>query len=98
MANPEHLVVIEKGLDAWNDWRRNNPDIIADLSGATLFKLDLYPRRKAPANLSNINLSRALLMQSNLHGVDLTGANLTEANLGEANLDSAFLIDAVLSE
>ncbi|MDQ1611474.1 MAG: hypothetical protein QOG00_1405, partial [Pyrinomonadaceae bacterium] len=67
------------------------------LSGAILFRLDLFPKRKAPANLSNINLSKALLMQANLNNANLTGANLAEANLGEANLDSALLNQAVLS-
>ncbi|HWT00033.1 MAG TPA: toll/interleukin-1 receptor domain-containing protein [Pyrinomonadaceae bacterium] len=97
MANPEHLKIIEQGIDVWNDWRTKNPEIIVDLSGADLFKLDLFPRRRAPANLSNVNLSEALLMHANLHGADLRGANLTKANLGEANLDAAQLNQAVLS-
>jgi len=97
MANPEHLEIIEQGFDVWNDWRRKNPEVLVDLSGASLFKLDFYPRRRPPAILTNVNLSRALLMQANLHSADLTGANLTEANLGEANLDSAVLTRANLS-
>ena len=98
MANPEHVEILGQGLDAWNDWRKKNPEIAVDLSGVILFKLDLFPRRKAPANLSNVNLSNALLMQANLHQANLTGANLTQANLGEANLSSALLNQAVLTE
>src|ERR1044072_6977880 len=98
MANPEHLQIIEQGFEVWNDWRIKNPDVIPDLSGATLFKLDFYPRRRPPAKLANVNFSSALLMQANLHRADLTGANLTKANLGETNLDSAVLNQAVLRE
>jgi uncharacterized protein YjbI with pentapeptide repeats len=98
MANPEHFQIIEQGYDTWNDWRRKNPEVAPDLSGATLFKLDFYARRRPRANLTNVNFSGALLMQASLWRADLTGANLTKANLGEANLDSTLLSQAVLRE
>jgi len=91
MADSKHLEIVEQGIDAWNDWRCKNPDVTPDLSGATLFKLDFFPRRRPPADLPKVNFRKALLMQANLHGADLTGADLEEANLGEANLNSAKL-------
>ena len=27
MANPEHLAKLEEGVEAWNKWREENPDI-----------------------------------------------------------------------
>jgi hypothetical protein len=32
MANPEHLELARRGRDAWNTWRRRNPDLPADFS------------------------------------------------------------------
>jgi uncharacterized protein YjbI with pentapeptide repeats len=32
MANPEHLELARQGRDAWNKWRRRNPDLPADFS------------------------------------------------------------------
>ena len=32
MANPEHLALARQGRDAWNRWRRRNPDLPADFS------------------------------------------------------------------
>jgi hypothetical protein len=34
MANDEHVAILKKGVDTWNAWRRENPDIRPDLSGA----------------------------------------------------------------
>lgn len=33
MANTEHLEKLKQGVDAWNQWRRDNPDIRPDLTG-----------------------------------------------------------------
>ena len=35
MANQEHLAKIQQGVEAWNKWRRENPDIQPDLSRCT---------------------------------------------------------------
>src|SRR6185503_16584413 len=32
MANPEHLELARQGRDAWNKWRRRNPDLPADFA------------------------------------------------------------------
>ena len=36
MANDEHVAILKQGVDDWNAWRRENPDIRPDLSGANL--------------------------------------------------------------
>ncbi|MCP4539836.1 MAG: pentapeptide repeat-containing protein [Chloroflexi bacterium] len=82
MSNPEHVAKLREGAAAWNLWRKDNPDIKPDLSGADL----------SYANLDNADLSYA-----NLYNADLTGANLSYANLDNANLTGANLYNADLS-
>jgi hypothetical protein len=36
MANDEHVAMLKKGVDAWNEWRVENPHIRPDLSGSYL--------------------------------------------------------------
>ncbi len=82
MANKEHIVILKKGVDAWNEWRIKNPDIRPDLSGANL------PR----ANISGADLRRAYLRGAILSGADLRRADLDGANLSRADLKGAYLI------
>lgn len=92
MANEEHLAILEKGVDAWNAWRRENPDIRPDLSAASL-----SGARLIKANLSKAHLNDADLSGADLSGADLSGgAHLDEANLSKANLSRANLVGAYL--
>jgi len=75
MANPEHLAKLKEGVDAWNEWTRENSKVIPDLSGADLTGLDLR----------TADLRGALLDGADLSGTDLTDANLLSAKLGCAN-------------
>jgi hypothetical protein len=34
MANPKHVKVLTQGVEAWNQWRKKNPDIVPDLNRA----------------------------------------------------------------
>jgi hypothetical protein len=79
MANPEHLQILEQGVEAWNTWRDQHRDIGANLHGANLRE----------ANLAGADLPRANLILANLAGAILRGANLTLATLHMANLCGA---------
>jgi uncharacterized protein YjbI with pentapeptide repeats len=106
MANDEHVAILKKGVDAWNAWRDENPDIRPDLSranlrlgvlvGADLCRADLRGADLSGTNLDEANLSRADLTSANLDKVDLTSANLSKANLRGADLTGANLIGADL--
>jgi hypothetical protein len=41
MADPQHLQIIQQGVDAWNEWRKKNPALIPDLSSADLSNTNL---------------------------------------------------------
>jgi uncharacterized protein YjbI with pentapeptide repeats len=101
MANDEHVAILKKGVAAWNEWRRENPDIRPDLSEADLSEADLVG-----ANLSGAKLAELVgadLSEADLSGVNLSGADLSEADWFAAsirvaaNLRSADLSGADLS-
>lgn len=92
MANEEHLALLKQGVDVWNDWKINHPDIRPNLSFAKGNRLT-----SKGAKLSGVDLSRANLSKADLSKADLIGANLSEANLSEAYLSEADLIGADLS-
>ena len=93
MANPEHLKILEQGVEVWNRWRDENPGIKPDLS-----KADLYGARLYSAKLFDANLTETSLFEANLFRADLTGAKLFRAKLFEANLFRADLTGANLSK
>jgi len=76
MANQEHLAKLKEGVEAWNQWRKENPDLVPDLRRADL----------GGAQLQGANLYRAQLQEANLGGTQLQGANL-----GIAQLQGAYL-------
>lgn len=101
MARSEHFRMLQQGLQAWNAWRADYPQIApnlerADLSeitltGANLQGIDLYGANLSEANLSAGFLANALLTKANLIGADLRNAGLMGANLSHANLCNANL-------
>jgi len=91
MANEEHLALLRQGVDAWNEWKANNPGIRPDLSFATGKRITIRG-----AKLSGVDLSRTNLSRVDLSKADLIGANLSEAYLREAYLSEVELIGADL--
>jgi uncharacterized protein YjbI with pentapeptide repeats len=91
MANAEHLAILRGGVEAWNEWRKNNSDpklglIEVDLRGADL----------SEAYLCRANLREADLRGADLRWADLCGVNLIDADLRKAHLRPADLIGADL--
>ena len=41
MANKDHLALLKKDVDAWNEWRVKNPRVHPDLREADLVGADL---------------------------------------------------------
>ncbi len=93
MANLEHLEILNQGVNVWNNWRDNNPNIYPDLHGADLISKDL----------ENINFSKTILVNVQLNHAKLAHADFSDANmvsivLRDATLDDAYLLNARLAE
>ena len=84
MASKKLVEIVKKGRAALGRWRRDNPELLLDLSDADLQDI----------NLRGANLKRADLTGANLQGADLVGAQLAEADLTRADLRSAKLVKA----
>ena len=89
MANEHPLDVMTLGVEAWNQWRREHPEILPNFNGVTLVGTDLRQINFASANLSEANLTRADLTEANLHGAILTNTNLSGTDLSGTDLSEA---------
>lgn len=94
MANEEHLNMLFQGVDVWNKWRKDNPDIMPDLIGASLIGTDLKEANFYRADLNGADLSGADLRWADLSEAELNGAYLSEANLCASYLIGANIIGA----
>lgn len=113
MANYNHVKILKQGVTVWNNWRRDHPEVIpdlsrtnlrsagclnmADLSGANLREVDLSGTYLFGIFLTNADLFKANLTDADLSRVDLEGANLTDADLSRADLEGANLRNALLT-
>jgi hypothetical protein len=51
MADQKHLDILKQGMQAWNKWREEHPDIRPNLSGANLSRAHLSNYTLYSANL-----------------------------------------------
>ena len=108
MANEEHLNILKQGVEAWNKWREEHPDIRPDLPEADLREANLRGADLRKADLRKADLRRAFLIEADLReadfgradlrGADLRGADLLQVDLSGALLSRADLFGANLSE
>ncbi len=104
MANDEHLQILKRGAEVWNQWREENPEIQPELADADLKGAILAFANLCEADLKGANLFMTDLREADLRGTILAFANLREArnlckakNLCEADLSGAYLREAELS-
>jgi hypothetical protein len=98
MANEEHLAILKQGVEAWNNWREQNPTIRPDLFGAFFHGEHLSGANLSWTFLGWAKLSEATLSEAYLKGANLSGADLSGADLSGALLSWAYLKRALLSE
>ena len=87
MANPEHLEILKRGVEQWNNWRKENPAVVPDLGEANL------PR----AHLSGVNFHGANLRRAHFTWAQLSGADLSECDVSNGGFSAADLTFANLS-
>jgi len=102
MANEEHLKILEKGVEAWNEWRKDNPHTVPDfteakLSGMMLAKINLGGANVNKCDLGDANLYQAYFGGADLNDTDLSRSYLSEADFGHAELKRANLSNAILN-
>jgi hypothetical protein len=97
MADPQQLGLLKRGVEAWNAWRAQHPDVTIDLTGADLADANLQSAHLNHAQLDGADLTKARLFGAQLVGAKLNAARLVDADLGWANLSEASLLTADLS-
>ena len=98
MANEEQLATLKQGVDVWNKWREENPDVKIDLREVNLRRANLVGAWLWEADLSKADLREADLRGAHCNEGDLKGANLSQAELSRADLSEANLSEANLSD
>ena len=93
MANEEHLTLLKKGVESWNKWRNENPEIKPDFS-----KADLRGIKLQKVNLSKSNLEEVKFQFSNLNNAILSGSRINKGKFQDVNLSSAQLDNTELKQ
>ncbi len=101
MANPEHLEILKRSFEEWNNWRKGYPAVTPDLSEANLKWMSPGIKKVSETSFRVLPLTADLrganLRGAYMYGANLAGTDLTDANLGKANLSGAILREATLS-
>lgn len=96
VANPDHLALLNKGAEAWDDWRAAYPDVVPDLRGADF----RGQRHIGVTKLSGVQLQGADLRGAHLASfddtLDLRGADMTDMDARGAFFVNADCTDAIL--
>ncbi len=111
MANEEQLSILKQGVEVWNKWRKDTPDVEIDLSGAMLMGDNLNGTKLKQKNhiadeIRRVSIRKSPFSEANvdddyaggafLMGADLSKADLNHVNLYRANLNRTNLYKANL--
>jgi hypothetical protein len=81
----EHLRILRRGTAAWNQWRREHPEVHPMLAGHD------FTERDAGLVLDGYDFSYTNFTQAILRGMSLRGANFHQAILAKADFAGAHL-------
>lgn len=79
--NNNHLDILNKGIEYWNRWRKDNPLIVPDLSHG-----EFYRGWFVDGNFDNCNLEWAGFGEATIGGCTFRNATLTNTNFMRATL------------
>jgi hypothetical protein len=96
MANEEQLSILKQGVEIWNNWRKENLNVVIDLSKTSLKRRNLQKAVLHGADLSGTDFSESSLAWADLSEANLFEANLYVADLYQTDLRGANLVDAIL--
>ena len=94
--DPMHLSMLDEGVDTWNMWRADHPEIVPELRIAPLSGRDLRGINLRRAILTGAELNETVLENARLEGARLDRANLEGTRLKGAHLEDASLKGALL--
>jgi len=99
MANPEHIEILKQGVEHWNKWRDENPEIEPDLSGVDFQKVYTISSKSeiidlSGSNFNKVDLTRAYIGRTNLSNSSLIGITTFES---QRNIDSLVLSQLLVS-
>ena len=97
MPNEGHLQILIQGMEVWNTWRREQPDIEPDLTGVNLSDAYLSAVDFSCVDLSGADIADAWFSDAVFKGANLSKAEARQANFMNANLSGAILRDATLA-
>jgi hypothetical protein len=98
LANPEHVEILKQGVEAWNKWRDEHPEVMPTLSDGYIGSADLRGADLSDAYLRGADLGGAKLIGANLYRADLTDAYLRGANLSRSYLSRTDFFRADLAQ
>jgi uncharacterized protein YjbI with pentapeptide repeats len=75
VANEKQLEILKQGVDVWNKWRRDYPEIKPCVAGHNLQDTHLEGANFRGADLSRMSLLRVSLERAELCEADLRRAN-----------------------
>ena len=98
MAHPEHIEQLRRGKTAWNQWRRDYPEIQPDLSDINTRGLELGEMELETYDLRGVLLRGADFTGMTFRGTQLRGADLSYTSLCSARFWKADLTGVSLKE
>lgn len=90
----KHSVLLKEGVERWNQWRADHPNVPCNLEGACLVGGYFFEVDFSGLNLKSADMRRACLIGADFRWADLRGADLRGAYLDEANFYGANLTGA----
>ena len=97
MSKEEHKKILKQGLEKWDQWRKNNPDITPDLRHAALTYVDLLNYDFHLAYLNWVNFNGSDLRNCDFRCAHLKDAVIADADISYADLREANICDCALS-